>query len=797
MRTCEISCSPSCGRNCTRPIDAHGEDGQAEFQKQTGIDIENDIDRVVAFMEPDAAGEGSTGMVVATGRFDQGRLEALAREHGGLVEDYGGKRLISKADIEHEGGYKSKALAFLDTGVVAFGETVVVKRAIDRRGAGSVTENTELMDLVQDIDDSNAWAVGRFDALMSRAKLPDDVASKIPSVKLFSASGHINGGLTGLIRAETRDEQAGQNLRDVVQGFLALAKMQANSQPELQALVNSLQLSGTGKTVALSFQVPSQVIDTLAAASKRPRKTDRIRATGYGLECRGLSGLIPTGVSPFAIWADRPVICSPCLSLVFEGMSELVFFYGTLMTGFDRRRRLGMDERLPTPRARLDHRRVVRPGPVSRRHSCRRRARARRGLRSRRRRGRSGGARPDRGLPAVGARRQPVCAPARSGVLRGRPAGRSLGLLLQRSARPRAPHRFRRLSRVSQSKVAPSPGRQPVSSKGMIAIVSSCLRVLVVVAAVLNPTSEVTAQSLDPDIITLLDSVSAARLEADIRALAAFGTRHTYSDTTSPTRGIGAARQWIHDQFVKASPKLQVAFDSHQVVAQGGRLPADVELRNVMAVLPGRSPRRIYVSGHYDTVARRTDGTGGQGGFDWTRADNDAPGANDDGSGTALVIELARVFGQSGLDFDATIVFIALAGEEQGLVGAKLHAQRATAEGWRIDAVLNNDIVGNSHGGAGAADGDRVRVFSEGPEDSASRAVARYVRQTAARYQPGHGVDLVARADRFGRGGDHTSFNQHGFAAVRFTEANDTRGSTPPPTHQTAWTRPICSATPG
>ena len=207
------------------------------------------------------------------------------------------------------------------------------------------------------------------------------------------------------------------------------------------------------------------------------------------------------------------------------------------------------------------------------------------------------------------------------------------------------------------------------------AFVSSRLRAFVIVIAVAWSAAGAFAQaSLDPNIVKLLESVSSSRLEADIKTLAAFGTRHTYSDTSSPTRGIGAARQWIHDQFVKASPKLQVGFDSYQVVAQGGRLHADVELRNVMAVLPGRSPRRIYVSGHYDSVARRTDGTGGQGGFDWTRADNDAPGANDDGSGTALVIELARVFGQSGLDFDATIVFIALAGEEQGLVGAKLHA---------------------------------------------------------------------------------------------------------------------------
>ena len=223
----------------------------------------------------------------------------------------------------------------------------------------------------------------------------------------------------------------------------------------------------------------------------------------------------------------------------------------------------------------------------------------------------------------------------------------------------------------------------------------------------------------------------------------------------------------------EGQPRLQVAFDTYQVVAQGQRLPRDVELRNVVAVLPGASPRRIYVSAHYDTVARRTDGGGGETGFDWTRADNDAPGANDDGSGTALVIELARVFAQSGLQFDATIVFIALAGEEQGLVGAKLHAQRAAAEGWRIDAVLNNDIVGNSRGGTGASEGDRVRVFSEGPEDSPSRQVARYVRRVAMRYQPGHEVTLVARADRFGRGGDHTAFNQHGFAGVRVTEANE------------------------
>ena len=243
----------------------HGESGQAEFQRQTGIDIEHDIDRIVAYMEQ---GEGADhgGMVLAAGRFDAGRLEALARQHDGVIEDYHGKRLVSKPV---EGKEHSMTVAFFEPGLVAVGQTDAIKRAIDRQGRENVLANKEMMDLIKDIDDSNAWAVGRFDALLSHAKLPDNVASQIPAVRLFSASGHINGGISGLIRAETRDEQAGQNLRDVVQGFLALARMQSSSQPELQALASSLQLSGTGKTVALSFQVPSQVIDELAAAKKR------------------------------------------------------------------------------------------------------------------------------------------------------------------------------------------------------------------------------------------------------------------------------------------------------------------------------------------------------------------------------------------------------------------------------------------------------------------------------------------------------------------------------------------------
>jgi hypothetical protein len=138
-----------------------------------------------------------------------------------------------------------------------------------------------------------------------------------------------------------------------------------------------------------------------------------------------------------------------------------------------------------------------------------------------------------------------------------------------------------------------------------------------------------------------------------------------------------------------------------------------------------------------------------------------------------LTLELARVFAESGLEFDATLVFIAFAGEEQGLIGARAHAQKAQADKVSIDAVFNNDIVGNPTGGTGIVDGETVRVFSEGPEDSRSRQLARFIKRQAARYVPSHQVKLVARHDRFGRGGDHTAFNQLGYAGVRFTESNE------------------------
>jgi len=273
----------------------------------------------------------------------------------------------------------------------------------------------------------------------------------------------------------------------------------------------------------------------------------------------------------------------------------------------------------------------------------------------------------------------------------------------------------------------------------------------------------------DPRIAEIVNQVSEERLEATLTRLVGFGTRNTMSalmDTTG--YGIDAAADWIAEEFRSYSPRLIVSFDEYQV-AQQGRITEPVRLRNVMAILPGRSPRRIYVSGHYDSLARIPL----ESNLNWGQWGHPAPGANDDGSGTVLTMEAARVLANSGIEFDATLVFIALAGEEQGLVGARLHAQKAVREQIRIDAVFNNDIIGNSMGGNGIVDSRTVRIFSEGPEDSSSRHLARYIRRTSSPYIPGHEIRLIGREDRFGRGGDHTAFNQLGFTAVRMTEARE------------------------
>jgi len=239
------------------------EQGQKEFQEHTGIDIERDIDYIVAAAMGPLNSPGANGLVVARGRFNITQLETLAREHGGVVEEYKGKRLI-KGNEEKQ----SVALAFLEPGLVAIGSETAIKTSIDAQlSAHSITSNNEIMELIADVDaGNNAWAVGRFDAIASQAKLPSEIATKLPAVKTFAVMAHIDGGITGRVRAETMDDESANNLRQVVQGLLALGKM--TNDPKATALINSMQLSGSGKTVSLSFAVPSEVIDMIPMGIK-------------------------------------------------------------------------------------------------------------------------------------------------------------------------------------------------------------------------------------------------------------------------------------------------------------------------------------------------------------------------------------------------------------------------------------------------------------------------------------------------------------------------------------------------
>ena len=236
----------------------------------------------------------------------------------------------------------------------------------------------------------------------------------------------------------------------------------------------------------------------------------------------------------------------------------------------------------------------------------------------------------------------------------------------------------------------------------------------------------------DARIQQLIAAISETRLRQLDTTLVSFGTRETLS-APSPTRGITAAGQWIFDEMTRSSPKLQVSFDTYSVAPQG-RISRQVEVRNIVAILPGRTERRVYVSGHYDSVnigsqiaMNTTAGaTSPQNRPDFNH-DVDAPGANDDGSGTVLTMELARVFAESGITFDATLVFVCWAGEEQGLIGSSAHAERLARERVNVEALFNNDIVGNSRGGNDIVDAVSVKVYSLGPEDSMSRSLARYM----------------------------------------------------------------------
>ncbi|HET7118004.1 MAG TPA: M28 family metallopeptidase [Hanamia sp.] len=290
----------------------------------------------------------------------------------------------------------------------------------------------------------------------------------------------------------------------------------------------------------------------------------------------------------------------------------------------------------------------------------------------------------------------------------------------------------------------------------------------------------------DPEIENMVSEVSADSLKSYINTLVAFGTRSTLSTQTNPKRGIGAARDWVlkkFNEFAKGSGGRLTAFiDTTTIAANGKRVNRPILLGNVVATLKGKDPndKRIFIiSGHLDS--RRTDIMDSTG---------DAPGANDDGSGTSAVIECARIMSQHS--FPATIIFVAVSGEEQGLLGSTFMADKAKKENWDIEGVFNNDIIGsNNSNETNIINNTKVRVFSEGiptdatekdiarirslglENDSKSRELARYVKEIGERYVDNLEVVMIYRTDRFLRGGDHLPYLKNGFTAVRITEMNE------------------------
>ncbi|MCY7352507.1 MAG: M20/M25/M40 family metallo-hydrolase [Cytophagaceae bacterium] len=290
----------------------------------------------------------------------------------------------------------------------------------------------------------------------------------------------------------------------------------------------------------------------------------------------------------------------------------------------------------------------------------------------------------------------------------------------------------------------------------------------------------------DPAIEALVGQVSADSLRAHITGLVSFGTRHTMSTTTDPKRGIGVSRRWVLGKFneyaKQSGGRMTARLDTWTLKPDGRRVDKPQEIGNVIATLKGNDPaddRIFMVSGHIDSRVTNV-----------MNRDADAPGANDDGSGTAAVIELARVL--STAKFPATVLFVVVSGEEQGLLGADSLAGTAFQQKWNIEAILNNDIMGSNHSNeTNIITNTKVRIFSEGlpayqtaekaagirglglENDGKSRQLARYTKEIGERYVDNLEVVLVYRNDRYLRGGDHTPFVQRGFPAVRITEMNE------------------------
>jgi Zn-dependent M28 family amino/carboxypeptidase len=291
--------------------------------------------------------------------------------------------------------------------------------------------------------------------------------------------------------------------------------------------------------------------------------------------------------------------------------------------------------------------------------------------------------------------------------------------------------------------------------------------------------------SQQKELARLVREIDARNIEKTIRKLVSFGTRNTLSVQNDPNRGIGAARDWLFSEFSRVAEqsggRMTVEKQTFEQ-PKAARVPTPTMITNVVATIKGTQPesaaRTYIVSGHYDSMCTSP-----------IDAVCDAPGANDDASGTAAVLEMARVMAK--YKFEATIIFMAVAGEEQGLLGSTHAAEQAKAKEMDVEAMFTNDIIGSSLGGNGVRDTRTVRVFSEGvpsnekPEeatvrrgtggenDSAPRQLARFIKETGERHVPGMRVMMVYRRDRYLRGGDHIPFLERGFAAVRFTEPNE------------------------
>ena len=313
-------------------------------------------------------------------------------------------------------------------------------------------------------------------------------------------------------------------------------------------------------------------------------------------------------------------------------------------------------------------------------------------------------------------------------------------------------------------------------------LISVCTLLLASAICVLGQNSA-PAQRADAEIQKMLREISAKNVEASIRKLVSFGTRNTLSEQDNPTRGIGAARDWIYSEFQRFNTECggcMVVEKQSFTQPKANRVPEPTVLTNVIATLKGTTdPDRIYVvSGHYDSMCTSP-----------TDAKCDAPGANDDASGTAAVIELARVM--SKRKFDATIVFMTVPGEEQGLLGATYYAEEAKKKAMNIELMITNDIVGGVTTHKNSQFRNRLRVFAEGvpsdettqqagtrrsvggENDSPSRQLGRYVKEQTSRYLKNFSAWVIYRRDRYGRGGDHIPFLERGFPALRFTESDE------------------------